>query len=86
MRKLERVTGIHYSLTYYLDNATKTSSRDHGAVYTLTHLGTIIMISCGLLSTIPPSLVIDVAVPAQNLPLEFNGVLVPELCSLPVQR
>lgn len=44
------------------------------------------MISCGLLSTIPPSLVIDIAVPAQNLPLEFLGVLVPELCSFPVQR
>jgi hypothetical protein len=54
-------------------------------VYPPVHLATIITIPFGLPSIIDRFLlVINVAVPAQDLPLELLCVLVPELCSLPI--
>ena len=87
MHTLKRTTRIHYSLTYYHDNAPKTSSRDICDCLPPTplHLATIIKLPFGLLSIINHFLlVINVAVPAQDLPLELLCVLVPELCSLPI--
>lgn len=50
------------------------------------HLAILIMASYGSLLTIVHTLLIHISVSAQYLPLEFLGVLVPELCSLAVQR